>query len=90
MNCANVPKYSCLHCILRDVQVVAHCESEYKVSMTSKLKAGQSTTGRTTADGTRKIHESWTGAVCSTLMDNHVDLLKTVCMQPDVMHELLQ
>lgn len=54
------------------------CEQELKISMTSKLKPGQSASGRVTADGKKKIHESWPGAVCSTLMDNHEELLQKV------------
>lgn len=66
-------------CILC-MQVVEYCEKNLKVSMTSKLKAGQSASGNVTADGKRKIHESWPGAVCSKLMDHHQEILKEVSM----------
>lgn len=61
-------------------QVVEYIEDELKLNMTSRLKGGQNASGKVTADGKKRIHESWPGAVCSKIMDHYLEILNRVSM----------
>eukprot|EP00873_Tetraselmis_striata_P037379 jgi/Tetstr1/457643/TSEL_044210.t1 len=53
---------------------VMHC----KLRVIPKLWRWTSKNGKKTTTTERKIHDSWAGAVCSGLMDNHVKILQRV------------
>eukprot|EP00873_Tetraselmis_striata_P045526 jgi/Tetstr1/465790/TSEL_010412.t1 len=61
------------------VKLIDWIEADLKLRMSSTVTvAGQSKNGKKTTTTERKIHDSWAGAVCSGLMDNHVKILQRV------------